>query len=926
MHSDASVPMQALWAKTNRDNPAEWHPLANHLVEVAAVAFEMWESVLAPASKDRWTDFCGGDEDAAGRWLAFLAGMHDLGKASPVFQGASDEQRTRLKTTGVQLRPKERHPLRHGTITASTLPALLRQRWPKLHPRIARRYAVLSGMHHGSVLDATTLNNASPKRDPDQVGLEKWDRVRRELFDEVLTAIEDVPDPAEEPLPYPLATWAAGFVSVADWIGSNTTYFSFSAPIDDPNQKFADARRKARRALSELGWRQAPIDVPVAFNDMYRYKGWETPNSTQAATIKAVQAMDGPGVIIVEAPMGDGKTEAAFWTAAWAQHHWGTRGLYVAMPTRASSDQLFTRLKDHLSAHTSEDEKINLLLLHGHAAISAQMEQVRRNARPFDPDPAASNPDQPEDVLLRSQWFSARKRGLLAPYGVGTVDQTLLGVLENRHYFVRLHGLAGKTLVFDEIHAYDTYMETLFAGELEALGALGAPVVLLSATLPSERRDTLLRAYAKGAGWSPEPDINDAEYPRVTTVDHTRINSVPIARSGRERTVALRWFTGSEEAARIDVIKALADALTNNHGTCAVICNTVRQAQEMFELLGAQFSGEVDLFHARFRYGDRAETQDRVLGSFGEHRGTPQKRIVVATQVIEQSLDLDFDLMVSYFCPTDLLIQRLGRMHRHESNDSKRPDSLKQPQLWVLGVGDDAAEKYPTLGVPYVSRLIYDPHVLLRSWAVLRHLGQLTLPKDIETCIEATYGSDVQPAADLAEDWQRSERESGPVEIKKKLQATGIMIPCLSEDGIANGSDPLIRNVGEKTPEDEQKQDMAASALARTRLGPSSVDVVVLTPEEFARIDPEFGDGTIPLPLAKVARLLNCSVSISQIGLYHELMARDPPRSWDRTVWLQRHRLVQLGDDHRVQIAKYELELSPMLGIVTRQPGAEEEE
>lgn len=557
-----------------------------------------------------------------------LAGAHDLGKASPVFQGASDEQRFRLRDTGLDLRPKPRHPIRHGTITATTLPDLLKERWPALHPRVARRYAVLAGIHHGSLIDATSLQKAKPNKNPDQVGVGIWDNARRELFDTVLDAIGDVADPPEAPLPYSIATWAAGFISVADWIGSNTTFFPFASPLRDPKDAFERAQRKARRALNDLGWLHGAVDVPHAFSEAF--PGWSA-NATQRATIDAVQAMAGPGMVIVEAPMGDGKTEAAFWTAAHAQHHWRARGLYVAMPTRASSDQLFERLTRHLTDHAEDDEKINLLLLHGHAAISAQLAQVRSGENGFDPAPSAPSPDQPADVLLKSDWFSARRRGLLAPYGVGTVDQTLLGVLENRHYFVRLLGLTGKTLIFDEVHAYDTYMETLFMRELEALGALGTPVVILSATLPSERRDALLEAYARGAGWSPAGDAIAEPYPRVTTVDRQAIRSVGIAPSGRERTISLRWFTGSEASARAEMIDALAEALRDG-GTCAVICNTVGQAQEMFGRLEARFPDEVDLFHARFRYMDRAERQERVLNSFGKNtERRPHRRIVVAT-------------------------------------------------------------------------------------------------------------------------------------------------------------------------------------------------------------------------------------------------------------------------------------------------------
>lgn len=118
-----------LWAKTDRDHPGRWHPLLNHLVDIAAVAREMWDTTVPVTSHQRWTAQFGGDEDAAGTWLALLAGLHDVGKASPVFQGASDAQRARLNAAGVPLRPMEPHPIRHGPITAATVPPLLRARW-----------------------------------------------------------------------------------------------------------------------------------------------------------------------------------------------------------------------------------------------------------------------------------------------------------------------------------------------------------------------------------------------------------------------------------------------------------------------------------------------------------------------------------------------------------------------------------------------------------------------------------------------------------------------------------------------------------------------------------------------------------------------------------------------------------------------------
>lgn len=928
MSDHAVLSFRNLWAKTDRDHPERWHPLANHLVEVAAVAFEMWESVLPPASKQRWTDFCGGDEDAAGRWLAFLAGLHDLGKCSPVFEAASKEQRARLERVGIRFPRHMLDRMPHGVVTAGTLPALLKEQWPTLKGNITRRYGAVAGMHHGWVLDMATIQVGSMKTSPSAVGTGEWDDWRHDLFGYVLESVGGNVDVPDRQIPYSLATWLAGVISVADWIGSNTDYFPFDELVHEPVAAFGAAQRRASDALDDLGFRSGAISIPPEFER--QFPGFERgPNATQQATIGAVSAMPDRGAVIIEAQMGDGKTEAAFWTAAYAQRQWGTRGAYIGMPTRASSDQLFSRFVTFLTENRADAEQVHARLVHGHAAISAWLDQIERGAaEPIDTD--AEAPDEPRDPLVRADWFNGRGRALLAPYGVGTVDQSFLGVLETRHHFVRLMALAGKTLIFDEVHAYDSYMDALFQRELEALGALGSPVVILSATLPRERTTALLGAYARGAGWNLESAAGLAAYPRVSTVDEAHgIQSLPIGESGRDKTVALRWFPGEESSVRDTMIAELRVAL-HDGGTCAIICNSVGQAQAMYWSVEAAFPGEVTLFHARFRQKERSRIQRDVLDYFGKRRPDDlPKRIVVATQVIEQSLDLDFDLMVSYFCPTDLLIQRAGRMHRHSANDVKRPPRLRQPRLWIIGVGDSDQERYPVPGVPYVSSLIYDPHILLRSWLALSMEGRgresFLLPDDIEALIERTYRGDAHVPDDLQDVWERSRAEYEKRRGDDDSRAAEVLVPTLASDP-DDGGLPVIRNIAVRTPEEEQKQEMHASAVAHTRLGAPSVNVVILTAGEATQGWAEQRPRDKPLPMRDVAELLCRGVSISLRGVYHLLMKQEPPAAWRRTTWLRRHRLLVLDDNGRTEVDGYTLELSDELGLVIEKGAAPPQE
>lgn len=147
-----------------------------------------------------------------------------------------------------------------------------------------------------------------------------------------------------------------------------------------------------------------------------------------------------------------------------------------------------------------------------------------------------------------------------------------------------------------------------------------------------------------------------------------------------------------------------------------------------------------ELLTSQFRFFERDERERRCLRRFGPF-GAGQRPIgslLVATQVIEQSLDLDFDLLVSELPPIDLLIQRAGRLHRHERS---RPEGVGEPRCWVLDPERNAD------GVPYPDRgsvAVYNEHVLLRSWIVIHDRRSITEPDDVDRLIEAVYGDHIE--------------------------------------------------------------------------------------------------------------------------------------------------------------------------------------
>ena len=449
-------------------------------------------------------------------WCAFLAGLHDLGKASPDFQlqvgKVSAEVTKRLRGIGLPVKPGHGPKTTpHGTITADVLPRILVNRFG-LDGKAARNFGVVVGGHHGVFPTSLAIRKVSVSAK----GNQKWDDHRLFLVDQLAKVLGMPRDRLPHALDNATAMVFAGFVSVADWVGSNTKFFPYAIPLSAMTYT-DDAKTRAREALDNLGWQLQPPQQNVrGFTELF--PGIQKPNDLQRSVESLGADLNEPGLVIIEAPMGEGKTEAAIYLA----DHWaasaGQEGHYFALPTQATSNQMFGRVRDFLRGRY-EGSQVQLQLLHGHASLSSEFQVLRENNNGvFAPQYSGVGEDAEQMGVAASEWFTHRKRGLLSPFGVGTIDQALLAVLQTKHSFVRLFGLAHKTVIIDEVHAYDAYMTTLLERLLEWLAALSSPVVLLSATLPRARREALLAAYMRGLGKESIEALSNAAYPRISWV------------------------------------------------------------------------------------------------------------------------------------------------------------------------------------------------------------------------------------------------------------------------------------------------------------------------------------------------------------------------------------------------------------------------
>jgi CRISPR-associated endonuclease/helicase Cas3 len=893
---------ERFWAKTgsgkfDEKGQPEYHPVICHLADTAAVAMEIVRNCLSLVAVKTLENGLGLTGESLVKCCGFFAGSHDLGKVSPAFQFQVDPVGQALAGGGLydlwhNINPVTRSgKAPHGLVTAKTLPKFLIER--NLDKALAKRLAAIVGGHHGffpSAAEIKALNEVLAGANEGNA----WRSFSREIFEQLEAFVEleaqDLPTKCDNAA----AMILAGLTTVSDWIASNPDEKTgFPYANDDPFEAYGrELPNKAKRALEAIGWTKLPTGQPLKFTELFR--DITEPRELQKTAIASTETLTAPCLVLVEASMGEGKTEAALYLADHLQHQAATGGFYVGLPTQATSNAMWNRVRKFLGQRYPE-ETVNLTLSHSAAALQDDYQSsICRLDQVYDED----------GKVVAGEWHTARKRTLLSPYGVGTIDQALMGAVRSKHQFVRLFGLAGRVVILDEIHAYDLYTSTLLERFLEWLALLGSPVIALSATLPTETRCRLVNAYAKGCGCE-EPEMPVAEYPRLTVFSPQGLRVMPFKASPHvTRSLNLKWMRDKEWA------EALREKLSDG-GCATVICSTVGRAQEVFQRLQKHFDkDELGLFHGRFLFVDRDRIEKDCITKFGKPNDSktkrPERYVLVATQVIEQSLDLDFDLMISDIAPVDLLLQRSGRLHRHEERKN-RPEKLKDPTMWLISpeLSESGKTDFGDSGV------IYDPHVLLRSWLTLRHQTHVQLPEMMDSLIESVYDknktSDETLEPIYQEDWLASLADYLKDESQDQSKADAVKLPPGFRGDIKPSEFTRLGNVDDD------------SAIAKvTRLGRESITTIFLQQTVGGLVLPNTQEqiNLQQSPDLKMIRsLLERSTRISKMGLVYELQRQERPQKW--TSALLRHcRHVVLDENCEAQIGKWTIYLDTLRGIV----------
>lgn len=606
-----------------------------------------------------------------------------------------------------------------------------------------RQYWLIStGGHHGSY----PCGHRPMRYPPYEGGNLSFVELREELLQTLIVRFGQLPigDAKNEEERIHLLT---GFTIFSDWIGSNTDWFPPEIPTDNTNLK-----GRTLRVLKDLNWNPT-VHRDLSFGQQFHPQAPEafSPRDIQTALLAAA---DAPGLYIVEAPMGMGKTEAALTTA---YHRWSQgkeRGLYFALPTQLTSNKIHDRISDFL--HNTLGKDSTQTLIHGNAWLGDKKSQTISPA--FQETDADRPENEQNDVNEALRWYSSTRKQLIAPFGTGTIDQALLAVLPARFAALRYFALAGKVVVIDEVHSFDPYISALIDRLIRYLIKAGSTVIILSATLTARRRAELVQAV--GATESAQPEA----YPLITKVA-TGANfaaHIPVPTPTGGQTVCLkheRFNSETEDAFWESIARKVEDG-----ANVAVIRNTVTLAQSTYRQLKARLSSRitderVGLLHSRFPQNERDANEShwtRILGKNDASR--PNGSLLVATQIVEQSVDIDADCLVTDLAPTELILQRIGRLHRHQRT---RPKGFGQATCYILHPDTDwrgDAKAVKTALNPH--HWIYPPLSLWQAAETLSTLTEIRLPDDIRPLLEKASSREAPetnfPAVkEFAEDHQR---------------------------------------------------------------------------------------------------------------------------------------------------------------------------
>ena len=601
------------------------------------------------------------------------AAIHDIGKISLPFQ----------KKIWANVSEDIDKPLIEGSFSSDVSHAEISGKAVEdISGQLGLKYVVWN--HHGKKFNDYPASSSKASF----FGGETYHETRKQLYEYFLAKFGEFPDN----ISFEYLRLISGIVTVSDWLSSSILHSEY----------IASQENAALSAINRSGLKPLEIDRNITFADMFGFQ----PNEMQKTFIEKVNTS---GIYILEAQMGLGKTEAAIYAAYRLIQQGKAQGIYFALPTQLTSLMIYDRVRNAARKFSDlSDDEIQLVF------SGSDIYTTEGN-----------------ELGFGGSWFDSRKRSILAPVGIGTIDQALMSAINVKHSDVRLFGLYNKVVILDEVHSYDMYTTKILERLVQLLKSLKSTVIILSATLNEDRRKALL-------GLGPSTSLS-VSYPIVSCLkyDGTNYEEVEISTTEKKKVhIEL-------EDDRKKLINTAIEAAYDGQYVLWIE-NTVDNAQSVYQVLSARLAGseiEVGLIHSRFTKKDRSKNEaywTSIFGKNNENRYCDGGKILVGTQVLEQSLDIDSDLLITRICPVDMLLQRIGRLWRHKKYDSLR--TSKHPKCFICSPSLHSITE-PTEDFD-IDGIVYAPYYLYITLKVISEKKEICIPDDIRILIDEAYSKE----------------------------------------------------------------------------------------------------------------------------------------------------------------------------------------
>lgn len=906
--SSLSKAAKSLWGKKAIKNGQElWLPLIAHLIDTKNVINWLYNHWLS--DKEQLIIESSLPNQNIHALVKFLGCVHDYGKCIPAFQRKPSYQRSKVLDQDLLERLLRQGLSSIKLVSMEKSPHAVAGEALLERAGLNESVGAIIGGHHGmpqktspfdQIINYTSNYFGS---DQNQKIKEKWQRVQSELLNYILEIcgynnIKDVP-----PVSQPVAVILEGLLIMADWLASSE-YLNYDVqkplfPLISLNAGFDDLDMTARFEDAINTWAVNDEWYPQKVTNIEKHyqKRWGfEPRSVQEKMSAVIGKTKDPGMIIIEAPMGIGKTEIALTAAEQLGFSAGENGFFMGLPTQATSNAMFERIDQWLKqVAESEHAKLPIKLMHG----KAQFNPIYR-AIPIAENIDSDSDSDADSAVVVNSWFTGKKT-ILNEFSVGTIDNLLLMGLKQKHLFLKHLGLANKIVVIDEVHAYDVYMTSYLKKVLRWLGAYHVPVIALSATLPKQKRNELLQAYCKGkfgtkhfqaeSGWE-----NEQSYPLLSILDGKKM--VQVNHFEQESFNKISVHIRRLKADDTDLVNKIS-ATIEKGGIAGVIVNTVRRAQQLARLMPKGIPTLI--LHSTYLSSDRTKREQKLQNLIGKNGKRPKRLIVIGTQVLEQSLDIDFDVLFTDIAPMDLILQRIGRLHRHQI---ERPVGLQQPDVYILGInsfGDygDANEA------------IYAKYLLMKTDHFLPN--QIKLPTDISPLVQTVYDPENdEEVHDLDE--AKSEFEDQISKLKKKAAVFQIAPPRPRR---------TIHGWLGDSPQNLDKDEVRAQAAVRDIK--DTLEVVLLQKNEsgFCLLDGRklekvsskiIAEQTIRLPAAVTPNIDEAISSLEDITSKNFSY-------WQKDIWLRGSLALVLDKNLTANFNGWTLSYSSKLGLSYEKEG-----